>query len=168
MRLFSFLFVLFPILELVVLIQVGSKIGVLATILLIILSAIAGITLIRVAGVATALRARERLIQGLPPEREMLNGLLMAVGGVLLLIPGFISDFLGVLCLLPFMRGLVMDWVVQRSEQQRDEQRFARAQDANDRQRQQSHRAAETEPAVLEGEFQRADEPFTKKDELNP
>lgn len=101
MRAFLFLFLLFPIIELAVLIKVGGAIGVLPTVLLVIGTAILGSVLLRVAGVATAWRAREKLARGEMPEQEMLEGLLIAVGGGLLLLPGFISDIFGVLCLLP-------------------------------------------------------------------
>ena len=81
MRAFLFLFLLFPIIELALLIQVGSAIGVLPTLLLVIGTAILGSILLRVAGVATAWRAREKLARGELPEQEMLEGLLIAVGG---------------------------------------------------------------------------------------
>src|SRR5690606_31239533 len=80
--------------ELYVLIKVGSAIGALATILLLMLGGIAGVLLMRLAGFATAWRARERLARGELPEREMLQGMLMAIGGGLLFLPGFISDAL--------------------------------------------------------------------------
>ncbi|MBF3202179.1 FxsA family protein, partial [Pseudomonas aeruginosa] len=92
MRAFLFLLLLFPLVELAVLIKVGSVIGVGWTLFLIVASAFIGAALLRVAGVATAWRARERLARGELPEQEMLEGLLIAVGGGLLMLPGFISD----------------------------------------------------------------------------
>ena len=102
MRAFLFLLLLFPLVELAVLIKVGSVIGVGWTLLLIVASAFIGAALLRVAGVATAWRARERLARVELPEQEMLEGLLIAVGGGLLMLPGFISDIFGILCLIPF------------------------------------------------------------------
>lgn len=99
MRIFMLLFLLFPLAELFLLIKVGSEIGALATILLLIISGLAGILLMRLAGFATAWRARERLAHGELPEREMLEGLMMAVGGGLLFLPGFISDVLALVIL---------------------------------------------------------------------
>ena len=75
MRIFLLLFLLFPLAELALLIKVGSSIGVLPTILLLVISGMAGILLMRLAGFATAWRARERLARGELPEREMLQGL---------------------------------------------------------------------------------------------
>jgi len=149
MRVVLFLFLLFPLLELAVLIQVGSAIGVLPTLLLVIGTAILGSVLLRVAGVATAWRARERLARGELPEQEMLEGLLIAVGGGLLLLPGFISDAFGLLCLLPFTRRLFIRDLRRRAEAQALRQR-AFADDL-------AAHSGPTRPNVIEGEFERRD-----------
>ncbi|MGH8434157.1 MAG: FxsA family protein [Pseudomonas sp.] len=149
MRVFLFLLLVFPLIELAVLIKVGSAIGVLPTLLLIIGSAVLGSVLLRVAGVATAWRARERLARGELPEQEMLEGLLIAVGGGLLLLPGFISDIFGLLCLLPFTRRLMVNKVRQRAVDQAMRQRaFADDQQA---------RSGPARPNVIEGEFEHRD-----------
>ena len=149
MRAFLFLFLLFPIIELALLIKVGSAIGVLPTLLLVIGTAILGSVLLRVAGVATAWRAREKLARGELPEQEMLEGLLIAVGGGLLLLPGFISDILGVLCLTPFTRRLLVGKIRRRAEEQTLRQRAF----FDD----QAARTGKTNPTVLEGEYERRD-----------
>ncbi len=149
MRAFLFLFLLFPIIELALLIKVGSAIGVLPTLLLVIGTAILGSVLLRVAGVATAWRAREKLARGELPEQEMLEGLLIAVGGGLLLLPGFISDIFGVLCLFPFTRRLLVGKIRRRAEEQTLRQRAF----FDD----QSARTGKTNPNVLEGEYERPD-----------
>ncbi len=150
MRFFLFLLLLFPVIELAVLIQVGSAIGVLPTLLLVIGTAILGSVLLRVAGLATAWRARERLARGELPEQEMLEGLLIAVGGGLLLLPGFISDAFGLLCLLPFTRRLLIGNLRQRMIAQAERQRAF----FDDPQA----RYGQTRPNVIEGEFQRRDD----------
>ncbi|MBT8768786.1 FxsA family protein [Metapseudomonas boanensis] len=149
MRAVLFLFLLFPLIELAVLIKVGSAIGVLPTLLLVIGTALLGSVLLRVAGVATAWRARERLARGEVPEQEMLEGLLIAVGGGLLLLPGFISDIIGLLCLIPFTRRLFIRRLRQRVEAQAMRQR-AFADDL-------SARSGQTRPNVIEGEYERRD-----------
>ena len=149
MRFFLFLLLLFPVIELAVLIQVGSAIGVLPTLLLVIGTAILGSVLLRVAGLATAWRARERLARGELPEQEMLEGLLIAVGGGLLLLPGFISDILGVLCLTPFTRRLLVGKIRRRAQEQAMRQRAF----FDD----QAARSGKTNPNVLEGEYERRD-----------
>lgn len=149
MRAFLFLLLLFPLVELAVLIKVGSVIGVLPTLLLIIGSAVLGSVLLRVAGVATAWRARERLARGELPEQEMLEGLLIAVGGGLLLLPGFISDIFGLLCLFPFTRRLLVGKLRQRAAEQALRQRAF----ADDLQA----RSGPHRPNVIEGEYEHRD-----------
>lgn len=154
MRIFFVLFLLFPLAELAVLIQVGSSIGVLATILLLVVSGMVGVLLLRLAGFATAWRARERLARGELPEREMLQGLMMAVGGGLLILPGFISDLLALLVLFPPTRRLLLGVVSRRVEAQVRRQR-AFAEDLQARQQQRQPGAQP--PNVIEGEWERRD-----------
>ena len=149
MRVLLFLFILFPVLELAVLIKVGSAIGVLPTLLLLAVSALAGGYLLRIAGPITAWRARARLLGGGPPEEGKLDGPLLGLGGVLLLLPGFISDFFGLLCLLPFTRHLL---------RQRLGRQAARRADAFTAARQTEGEAERPRPQVIEGEWQRHDD----------
>ena len=152
MRIFTLLFLLFPILELAVLISVGSAIGVLPTIALVILTSIFGGLMLRIAGITTAWRARERLARGEMPDHEVLQGLMMAVGGGLLLLPGFISDAIGILCLLPFTRRWLVERVRQRAAEQAERQR-AFADDMAAR----NGQPGGHKPNVLEGEYERRD-----------
>ncbi|UCJ16749.1 membrane protein FxsA [Pseudomonas sp. MM211] len=154
MRIFMFLFLLFPILELAVLISVGSAIGVLPTIALVIATSIFGGLMLRIAGITTAWRARERLARGEMPDQEVLQGLMMAVGGGLLLLPGFISDVIGLLCLLPFTRRKLVERVRRRAAEQAERQR-AFADDLAARNGQPGSGA--NRPNVLEGEYERRD-----------
>jgi UPF0716 protein FxsA len=149
MRIFFVLFLLFPLAELYVLIKVGSSIGALATILLLVLSGIAGVLLLRLAGFATAWRARERLARGELPEREMLQGLMMAIGGGLLFLPGFISDLLALIVLFPPTRNFLFRQINRRIEAQMRRQRAF----ADDLQA----RANPQRPNVIEGEWERDD-----------
>lgn len=104
MPVFLFLFIIMPVTELAVLIQVGSVIGVMNTIGLVLLTAVVGAWLLRQQGLATLLRANERLNSGELPAKEVAEGLILAVGGALLLTPGFITDIFGFLCLIPLTR----------------------------------------------------------------
>ncbi len=151
MRSALFMLLLLPVLELALLIQVGSAIGVLPTLGLIILSAVLGILLLRVAGLATAWRARERLARGELPEREMFDGLLLALGGLLLLLPGFISDIFGLLCVLPFSRHLLLGRL-QRQQQEQAARQRAFADDLAG-----ARDASAQRPQIIEGEYQRRD-----------
>ncbi|MBK1885476.1 FxsA family protein [Marinobacter sp. DY40_1A1] len=104
MPIFLFIFIVMPIAEMAVLIQVGSVIGVFNTIGFVLLTAVVGAWLLRQQGLATLLKANQRLNSGELPAKEVAEGLILAVGGVLLLTPGFITDAVGFLCLLPFSR----------------------------------------------------------------
>ncbi|MCQ4316938.1 membrane protein FxsA [Stutzerimonas zhaodongensis] len=153
MRIFLLLFLLFPLAELALLIKVGSSVGVLPTILLLIISGMAGILLMRLAGFATAWRARERLAHGELPEREMLQGLMMAVAGGLLFLPGFLSDIVALLVLFPPSRKLFLGYVGRRFEAQAQRRRAF----ADDLHQQQARREAPQRPNVIEGEWERRD-----------
>lgn len=157
MRIFLLLFLLFPLAELTVLIKVGGSIGVIPTILLLVISGMAGILLLRLAGFATAWRARERLARGELPEQEMLQGLMMAIAGGLLFIPGFLSDIMALLVLFPPTRRLFLGMIGRRIEAQAQRQRAF-----NDDLRQQSNphsdpHAGPHRPNVIEGEWERRD-----------
>ena len=163
MRVFLLMFLLFPVLELFILVRVGMSIGFLWTFLLVLATSMLGLFVMRVAGFATALRARESLSRGELPAQQMLEGLMVAVGGGLLLLPGFISDILGVICLLPVTRRMLINKVRQRAEAQAMRQR-AFADDLQTRANQESaggrphaiHQPTR-EPDVIEGEFEHRD-----------
>jgi UPF0716 protein FxsA len=108
------IFIVVPILELAVLIQVGQAIGVGWTIALLIADAVLGSMLARSQGRATWRRFNAALQAGRPPAREVLDGALVILGGALLLTPGFITDILGLLLLLPPTRALFRALLVRR------------------------------------------------------
>ena len=107
MRLLLVPFVLLPILELVTLIKVGSVIGAWNAVALVIISAIAGINIIRRQGLHNALITRQKLAAGESPALEMLESLCIAIGGLLMIIPGFLTDTLGILLLIPPLRKIM-------------------------------------------------------------
>jgi UPF0716 protein FxsA len=108
------LFIVVPIAELYVLIQIGQAIGILPTIALLILDSILGAALMRSQGRAAWLRFNAALAEGRVPGREVLDGALVIFGGALLLTPGFLSDILGLVLLLPPTRALVRTVLVRR------------------------------------------------------
>lgn len=101
------LFIVVPILELYVIIQVGGLIGVWPTLALLLLDAILGSMLLRHQGRGAWRRFNEALAQGRFPGKEVVDGLLIVIGGTLLLAPGFITDIVGLLFLIPPTRALV-------------------------------------------------------------
>lgn len=92
------------------LIQVGSVIGTWPTVGLVILTAVLGGILLRQQGEMTLSRAQMKMREGSMPAGEMVEGLFLAVGGALLLTPGFITDSIGLACLIPGIRKHILLW----------------------------------------------------------
>ena len=101
------IFFLTPILEMYLLIEVGSTIGTLPTIALVMLTAVIGVALLRRQGLATLTRGLGRLQRGEVPAQEMAEGILLAIAGALLLTPGFVTDAVGFVFLLPASRVVI-------------------------------------------------------------
>ena len=114
------LFVVLPIIEILVLIEVGGLIGTLNTAILVVLTALIGSLMLRQQGLSTIFRARERIDSGQLPLQEMFEGICLAVGGALLVTPGFVTDAIGFACLIPITRAAlvkgVSQFVMQRAE----------------------------------------------------
>jgi UPF0716 protein FxsA len=101
------LFIVVPIVELYVIIQIGSLIGVWPTIALLLADAILGSLLLRHQGRGAWRRFNAALAERRFPGREVADGLLIAIGGTLLLTPGFVTDIVGAIFLIPPTRALV-------------------------------------------------------------
>jgi UPF0716 protein FxsA len=108
------LFIAIPLAELAVIIQVGQAIGVWWTIGLLLADSILGSALMRMQGRAAWRRFNEALQAGRVPAREVLDGALVIFGGALLLTPGFITDVLGLVLLVPPTRALVRGVLTRR------------------------------------------------------
>jgi UPF0716 protein FxsA len=108
------IFIVVPIAELALLIQVGELIGVWWTIALLIADSILGSLLMRSQGRAVWRRFNVALQAGRPPAREVLDGVLVIFGGALLLTPGFVTDIFGLLFLLPPTRVAIRGLLVRR------------------------------------------------------
>lgn len=150
------IFIIMPIIEITLLINVGQMIGVWYTLGLVLLSAFIGVNMLRFQSINTLTRARARMHDGEIPGQEMGEGIILAVGGALLVTPGFVTDVIGFCCLVPFTR----QWIVKQASRHvhlmqptaqahsfdRKESAF---QQAKDRARQGD---------TLEGEFTKTDE----------
>jgi UPF0716 protein FxsA len=101
-----FLFIAVPILELYVIIEVGGLIGVLPTLALLLAMSLLGATLLRHQGRGAWRRFNQAIAERRFPGREVADGLLITIGGALLLTPGFITDAVGLLLLLPPTRAI--------------------------------------------------------------
>lgn len=104
------IFLLVPIVEIFLLIQVGGIIGAPWTILLVVLTAVIGVRLLKIQGVSTLARAQNKMQTGQMPAQEMLEGMGLVVAGAFLLTPGFFTDTVGFLLLLPPTRA----WLVSK------------------------------------------------------
>ena len=108
-------FLLVPPLEIYLFITVGSWIGPAATVLMVVATAILGVYLLRLQGFSTLQRVRAALDRGQLPAAEMLEGVVLLVAGVLLVTPGFFTDSLGFLALIPGLRGVAVTWFMDRN-----------------------------------------------------
>ena len=105
------LFIMFLTLELYVLIKVGAALGPLNTIALLILSGITGTALAKSQGLKVLFKIQEQLDNGVVPNEELLEGLIIVIGAGLLVMPGFISDCLGLFFLVPWTRRLLKAFI---------------------------------------------------------
>lgn len=99
-------FTIVPVLELFFLMEIGSRIGSLNTVMVILITAIVGAHLARSQGMSVLQKLQRELTEGHLPADELLDGLFVLVGGVLLLTPGFFTDFAGLTFIAPFTRSL--------------------------------------------------------------
>ena len=137
------LFVGLPLTEIYFLIQVGSEIGALPTILLSILTAVIGAWLVRYQGFGVLMRVRELLDRGEVPAIELMDGALILAAGLFLILPGFLTDSLGFLLLIPPLRRRLIE-------------RYIRIQPVNTQAA--GEVRTETRVRVIEGEFRRDDD----------
>jgi UPF0716 protein FxsA len=142
MWIFLLLFVTAPLIELYFLIQVGSVIGALPTIALSILTALLGGALVRQQGLAVLMRVRELLERGEMPALELLDGAVLLVCGFALLLPGFVTDAVGLLLLIPPLRSALI-------------RRYVRVVPVEDNRRSPDRGEG---PRVIEGEYRRYDD----------
>lgn len=101
------IFAIVPVIEISIFIYVGSYIGTLNTIAIILLTAIAGAYLVRMEGIGVLYRIQKNLNEGIFPAEELINGAMILVAGALLLTPGFFTDLIGFLMVFPATRELI-------------------------------------------------------------
>ena len=105
------LFTIVPLIELYFLIKIGSYIGALNTILLLLATAFFGALLLRLEGLRTMRQIFNYLSQGIVPAEEMVDGLIIFAAGILLITPGVLTDFMALFLLVPFTRTLFKRWL---------------------------------------------------------
>lgn len=109
------LMLLLPIAEIYAFVEIGGLLGGWLTVLWVIASALAGVVLLKWHGIATIRRVQASMMQGELPARAMFDGALLFFSAVLLIIPGFITDALGLLLLLPPVRWLLLHALMRRA-----------------------------------------------------
>ena len=106
-----------PVLEIFLMIKIGQNIGAFNTILLIFLTAILGIYFVRIAGLNTLRSGVYNLYQNRTPVYEIISGASLALAALFLIIPGFVTDEVGFLLLIPFTRKLIINKIVKTKKE---------------------------------------------------
>lgn len=107
-------FLTVPLVEIMLFIEIGSRIGTWMTLLIVVLTAVLGASLAHREGLKTWWRLQEKLSQGHLPNEELLDGALVLLAGALLLTPGFLTDTLGILLLYTKTRQVIKRWLRRR------------------------------------------------------
>lgn len=108
------IFIVIPVIEITVLIEVGDQLGAFPTVALVILTAAIGASLVRSQGLQTLMSAQQKIQQGQQPGQEVIEGVMLAIAGIMLVTPGFVTDFLGLVLLLPFSRQFFARKLLER------------------------------------------------------
>jgi UPF0716 protein FxsA len=108
------MFIFVPIIEIGLFISVGGYLGLWPTIALVLITAFVGASLVRSQGLQTLMSVQNRLQQGELPAQQILEGVMLAISGVLLLTPGFMTDALGMLVLLPAPRAAMAKYLMSK------------------------------------------------------
>jgi len=152
-------FILVPVIEITVLIEVGDQLGALPTVGLVILTAAVGASLVRSQGLQTLMSAQQKMQQGQQPGQEVIEGVMLAIAGIMLVTPGFVTDFLGLILLLPMSRQffaakLLERMIIKNMAQQGQpfNQGF-------------SQQHAEQDSDIIDGDFVNKDHGFVLNDE---
>ncbi|MCP3672845.1 MAG: FxsA family protein [Gammaproteobacteria bacterium] len=107
------IFVIVPIIEIALFVQAEDWIGLAPTLVMIVLTAVIGISLLRQQGLSTLYKAQEKMNHGEIPAMEMIEGIMLAIAGTLLLTPGFFTDTIGFLLLVPPLRRYLFTTALQ-------------------------------------------------------
>ena len=107
------LFIVIPIVEIVLFIKIGSLLGLWLTILVVVLTAIVGTNLVKSQGLNAIKQVQSSFLQGQDIARSLINGTLILIAGVLLLTPGFFTDFIGITFLIPMTRNMWISYGIK-------------------------------------------------------
>jgi UPF0716 protein FxsA len=151
MPILFFIFIVVPIIEIAIFIQAGDWFGLGPTLFTIVLTAFIGITLIRQQGLSTLYKAQQKMNTGEIPAIEMIEGLMIAVAGAFLITPGFFTDSIGFLLLVPLFRQFLVKYVLRNKIQMHGNKQ---QQPYDESQAQSSNQSNRT----IEGEFKNSED----------
>tara|TARA_R110002096_G_scaffold63740_9_gene156097 strand:+ start:821 stop:1279 length:459 start_codon:yes stop_codon:yes gene_type:complete len=143
------LFIGVPLIEIYLFIKLGGLIGALPTVVLVIVTALIGVTLLRAQGFSTMAKFQQEVATGQLPATTMLEGVALILGGALLLTPGFLTDAIGFLCLIPLTRKTMIAWAIKNMKVKTHGFHTG-------------HSPRPHDPDVIEGEFKKSDEDDSK------
>ena len=116
MNSFLLLFIGLPALEIFLMIKIGAKVGAFNTVALIFLTAIIGVYFAKIQGIQTLRAGMINIYQNKLPAYEILSGASIAIGALLLIIPGFFTDLVGFVLLIPFTRKIIFSIALKKNE----------------------------------------------------
>ena len=143
---FLLLFIAIPLVEVYLFIEVGQEIGALPTVLLCITTAVIGSAMVRAQGLSTMARFQQEVAAGQVPATTMMEGFALMLGGILLITPGFFTDALGFLCLIPYTRRAIISRLINNMVVSTGEYPTRPGQ------------TKPRDPNVIEGEFRKSDD----------
>ncbi len=161
--LFIFLLFLVPAVEVSVMMRVSDAVGGWNTFALVILTAAVGVSLVRSQGLVTLMSVQRKLATGEVPGQEIVEGMMLALAGVLLFIPGFVTDLVGLLLLTPFTRAPIAAFVLKRLQLNVVTSRFS--QSNNPFGQGPFQRPKPEDDNVIDGEYERKPDPSEKRPE---
>ena len=141
-----------PIVEMYLLIEVAERIEALPTIVLVMLTAVLGVSLIRQQGLSTLTKGIGRLNQAEIPAAEIIEGVLLAVAGAFLITPGFLTDFIGFMIIIPITRRIIALMLLKRMAARADFRTNGHEFGGG------SDKTRDTSGSVIEGEYEKKDQ----------
>jgi len=115
MRNFIFIFIFLPIVEIYFFVKIGTEIGAISTIIFTLITAMLGIFTIKYQGISSFIQARQSIFSNEEPAIEILSNFALLICGLLLLIPGFVTDFLGILLIFPIVRKILIKYLIKKA-----------------------------------------------------
>ena len=141
-----------PVVEMYLLIEVAKRIEALPTILLVMLTAVLGVSLIRQQGLSTLTKGIRRLNQAEIPAAEIIEGVLLAVAGAFLITPGFLTDFIGFMIIIPITRRITALMLLKRMAARADFRTHGSDLRGG------SNKTRDASGSVIEGEYEKKDQ----------